>query len=337
MALNLADINVGNYENDGTGDDLKTAFTKVKDNFASVKTEMSALQSAGIANLVVDGEGENIIISVAAAASGKEAFLKGIKAGNNIAVTSTDADIVISANYPAFKLSNDTAPTLSNNLILNSNNIVGTGDITINGTVTANFEGNIVSAGSSKFANATILNGSINGTVIGDQSPTTATFTSMSAQYMHGDVVGSVSHINNHGLNSLRNVNYADTDLQVGQTLIWNGLNWVAKHNTPATFTIKHPVAGESTTLIFLPIATTIKQINAVAVGENASVTFSIMSSKDRSVATSIHLQNVVQASGSNTAPLDPVSQIVEANSWIWVTVDSATNVQELAISLQLV
>ena len=38
MSLNLANINIGTLANDGTGDPLRLAFTKINQNFANVAT-----------------------------------------------------------------------------------------------------------------------------------------------------------------------------------------------------------------------------------------------------------------------------------------------------------
>ena len=45
MSLQLQDINLGEYANDGTGDDLRTAFAKVKFNFDNINTNFPSTLS----------------------------------------------------------------------------------------------------------------------------------------------------------------------------------------------------------------------------------------------------------------------------------------------------
>ena len=44
MSVSLQKINLGDYANDGTGDDLRTAFAKVNINFDSLESDITSLQ-----------------------------------------------------------------------------------------------------------------------------------------------------------------------------------------------------------------------------------------------------------------------------------------------------
>lgn len=110
-------INLGNYANDGTGDDLRTAFTKVNANFAFLDAE------AAINNGENLGSGTGLF----AQASGAKLQFKGL--------TSTDTSVTITQNSTSVdlaaktRLNTDPTPTLGANLNLNSRNIVGPGDV----------------------------------------------------------------------------------------------------------------------------------------------------------------------------------------------------------------
>lgn len=116
-------INLGNYANDGTGDDLRTAFQKVNANFTLVGGTL------GIIN------GENV-------GTGTGVFKR--RDNDNLtlefkSLTSTDGSVEITNTADTVNLKslstleNDPSPSLSGNLSLNGNNIiigaVGGGDV----------------------------------------------------------------------------------------------------------------------------------------------------------------------------------------------------------------
>ena len=110
-------INIGGYANDGTGDDLRTAFAKVNQNFSLINSELGVTSAANIGDT---GEGvysdkvDNIL------------QFKKITGGGGVTVTSTDEAVIISA---LANVVDDTSPSLGGTLDLNGNNIVGTGDV----------------------------------------------------------------------------------------------------------------------------------------------------------------------------------------------------------------
>lgn len=110
-------INIGTYANDGTGDDLRTAFTKVNDNFALINSELGVTNAANIGGLgsgIFAGKVDNVL------------QFKKITGTGGITVTST-VDTVNIAGLASIQ--GDTTPTLGGDLNLNGHNIIGTGDV----------------------------------------------------------------------------------------------------------------------------------------------------------------------------------------------------------------
>ena len=132
--MTIQTVNLGSYANDGTGDDLRTAFTKVNDNTA----ELDLTRVVSAVNL---GLGAEIFKDKVA----KNLQLRKINAGINITVTQNANDITIATPDSINNLVEDTSPQLGGNLDLNNFNILGTGSIDIDGVVIADeFTGNLV-------------------------------------------------------------------------------------------------------------------------------------------------------------------------------------------------
>jgi len=165
----IEEINIGNLVNDGTGDDLRTAFDKVNKNFTSLSNELAVTgQNLGSgaesfvekqANLlkfrsIVSGTGitvtqnadditvsknqansfANIITDSGNSLATLESDTLTLIGGSNVQVESSGKQITISADLVNAQL---TGP-----LDLNGQSIVGTGSINITGGVTAtNFVG----------------------------------------------------------------------------------------------------------------------------------------------------------------------------------------------------
>jgi len=128
MAIQLVDL--GELINDGTGDDLRTAFEKVNNNFEEIETRLP--DSISGVNLGSSGEG------VFSSAVGSVLSFKKIAAGNNIAVSSNTTTISVALDT-------------TQNLVLTGDltaGIVDATDITASGVITApslvgNLDGNI--------------------------------------------------------------------------------------------------------------------------------------------------------------------------------------------------
>jgi hypothetical protein len=108
-------INIGNYANDGLGDDLRTAFEKVNANFDLLNTT----DTTAAANL---GTGTGIF----AQKSGTSLQFKSLIGGSNITLSSNGTSITINGSG---NLSSETSPSLGGNLNMNGNNIIGGGNI----------------------------------------------------------------------------------------------------------------------------------------------------------------------------------------------------------------
>ena len=108
-------INIGNYANDGLGDDLRTAFEKVNANFDLLNTT----DTTAATNL---GTGTGVF----AQKSGTSLQFKSLIGGSNITLSSNGTSITINGSG---NLSSETSPSLGGNLNMNGNNIIGGGNI----------------------------------------------------------------------------------------------------------------------------------------------------------------------------------------------------------------
>jgi hypothetical protein len=106
-------INIGSYANDGTGDDLRSAFTKVNANFASINASMGV---TGATNL---GSGTGVYKDIS---SNTIEFKTLTSTGNTVTLTSTASTVNLEAKTV---LSSDTNPSLGANLNLNNYTISG--------------------------------------------------------------------------------------------------------------------------------------------------------------------------------------------------------------------
>jgi len=263
--MTIQTVNLGSYANDGTGDDLRTAFTKVNDNTA----ELDLTRVVSAANL---GLGAEIFKEKV----DKNLQLRKINAGINITVTQNANDITIATPDSINNLVEDTTPQLGGNLDLNSFNVIGTGSIDIEGVVIANeFTGNVivrnsdltieayntttsdynsVSVNGLTFSGNNRISSGINNisTAVGDglviNSNLQLVLTSANGVLVNtdltvsngiqgnlignvtGNVTGTVSSIANHNLEDLADVSSATPT--VGQALVWSGSAW-----TPNTIT----------------------------------------------------------------------------------------------------
>ena len=115
-------INLGSYANDGTGDDLRTAFQKVNANFAELYA------SVGITNGANIGAGTGVFAQRNTGTATLE-FKTLTSTDNSVEITST-ADTVNLKNLA--KIENDPAPKLGANLDINGKKII---DVLGGGTI----------------------------------------------------------------------------------------------------------------------------------------------------------------------------------------------------------
>jgi hypothetical protein len=169
----LETINIGNYVNDGTGDDLRTAFTKINANFEEldllggqnntisnvgtgiglykekigVDLKLRTLKSGAGIVIALSNPNEITITNDRYSFNTIEADSGNITATDSITslsivggtnVTTSLISNVLTINTTQYDFSLDPNPTLGANLNLNGNSIIGIGNININGDVTAN-------------------------------------------------------------------------------------------------------------------------------------------------------------------------------------------------------
>jgi len=162
--MSILQLNLGTYPNDGQGDDLRTAFEKTKSNFDyldSVKIE----DGENLGTLQPNTHG------VYAGKEGVKLQFKSIKQGDNVLITSDGNVITIRPKDSINAVEEDPNPKLGGDLDINGNDIVGEGNISIEGEVTADFftgdiEGTVYG---NVFGDVTgTVTGSLYGPVFGD-------------------------------------------------------------------------------------------------------------------------------------------------------------------------
>lgn len=242
-----AELNLGTNSNVGDGDDLRTAFTKVKDNFVFLKQySIETIDNIG-------GGQELLNLSTP-----NEIACKTILSGNNINLTSDYATITISADDPT--LSQDPSPTLSGNLNTNGFEIsnptlAGYGAVKINDIIISKdledtriatdesihivsnngrifldsqVQANTITAirfdGPTSGLHSGTVIGNVSGNVIGN---TTGTHV--------GNVIGNVSNIDNHSIRGLSDV--SDIVPNQGDILKWNNGDYIPGPLILPTFT----------------------------------------------------------------------------------------------------
>lgn len=114
----LQTINVGNFVNDGTGDDLRTAFVKINENFDEL--DLRGGQANTISNV---GTG----VGIYKEKIGVNLRLKTVIAGSGVSITSETNEITITNTR---SLVTESTPTLSTTLNANNNNLINGNQIT---------------------------------------------------------------------------------------------------------------------------------------------------------------------------------------------------------------
>jgi hypothetical protein len=114
----LKTIEIGAYANDGTGDDLRTAFKKVNENFASLFTDL------GVVSAISVGNGESVFAQKNTTTNNLE--FKSLVAGSGVTLASDATTVTINAGLT--RIEQDTLPTLGGDLNLNGHIITG-GDV----------------------------------------------------------------------------------------------------------------------------------------------------------------------------------------------------------------
>jgi hypothetical protein len=131
--MSILQVNLGTYANDGTGDDLRSAFEKVNANFNEIDLTrvLTAANLGGGAPLFYDKVGTTL-------------RFRSIVGGQNIELGYNNNEVTISTVNLIAKLEDDLEPTLGGNLNLNEFDITGQGNIIVDGDIIAvNFQGNL--------------------------------------------------------------------------------------------------------------------------------------------------------------------------------------------------
>ena len=251
-------INLGTYSNDGTGDDLRTAFEKVKANFIELYSisgganigaspPISGVEQGELWWSTVDGRlyvyyGTAWIdaspedgfveydISAVATTGGASVRLNGtdlsqdsikFASSTNITVTQTD-DNTITLSSTSY--TGNVTGNLTGNADTVTNGVYTTGDQTISGTKTfSNTIGGNISGNAGSVTNGVYTNGSY-------ADPTW--ITSIAGSKVSGNISGNAGTVTNgvyttSSINSLVDVNTVTATPTIGQALVWNGTNWI--------------------------------------------------------------------------------------------------------------
>jgi hypothetical protein len=232
----IQNINLGAFANDGTGDDLRSAFEKVNSNF----TELDATLVANGQNL---GAGSGIFAGKAANLGvGENLTFKSLVGGQNITLSSTANSITIDASTIITQVADDNSPQLGGNLDLNGFAVVNYDSPGVFGTIQLNGlrigqSANVVTVGNFVFNHSLVIeaatdltlragiggNISVAGEVFFQDAVNADVVGTLTGEVI-GTVYGTVTDISNHDLADIGNVSSAAP--VIGQALVWNGVEW---------------------------------------------------------------------------------------------------------------
>lgn len=124
MSISISNINLGTYANDGTGDDLRTAFEKVNSNFTQIG-----------ASSIIDAENLGAGVPVASNKTSNSLRFRSLRSISNalhINLSDTSEEILFATTT---SVQDDSTPKLGGDLSLNQHNIVGNGNIALTGNI----------------------------------------------------------------------------------------------------------------------------------------------------------------------------------------------------------
>ena len=212
----LEHINVGNFINDGTGDDLRTAFLKVNSNFDELSLQQG--QNNTVANI---GTG----VGIYKEKTGVEFKLKSLIAGQGIDIVPDDNEILIVSAHNAFVTVNaDTGNITANgeqsinivggtgvNTAISGNTLIINGSTyTIESDTTPVLGGNLNVNNYNIFNANTITSNTFSGNLVGN---VTGTLSGQVFGNVLGNLTGNVNGINVTSLNA--KVNDLDSMLNI--------------------------------------------------------------------------------------------------------------------------
>jgi hypothetical protein len=158
--MSIQTVNLGNYANDSTGDDLRTAFEKYN-------VTVSDLDETRVIDGVNLGNGAPVFAEKVDKNLAFRSIVEGGTPGN-VFITYSENEIVIAVRDAIGHIEEDTNPRLGGNLNLNTHTIQGIGEINVTGDITAEryygvFKGDLI------VDNSTLTVAAIN-TISGDYS-----------------------------------------------------------------------------------------------------------------------------------------------------------------------
>ena len=218
-------INLGTYANDGTGDDLRTAFEKVKANFIELYSTVfganigasppiSGVEEGELWWSTVDGK-----LYIYYGTAWIEATPVPPQIFYDISATATTggANIFLNASNSdtdSVKLASSTNITVTRT----DANTITLSSTSYTGNVTGNLTGNADTVTNGVYTNGTYAN------------PTW--ITSLDGSKVSGNISGNAGTVSNgvyttSSINALVDVDTVTATPTSGQALVWNGTNWV--------------------------------------------------------------------------------------------------------------
>ena len=253
-------INLGTYANDGTGDDLRTAFEKVNANLVELYSISGGANIGSVPPISGVAEGElwwstvegRLYIYYSGAwidASPVDGFVEydisavATTGGANIRLSGTDLSqdnikIASSTNITVTQTDVNTITLSSTSYTGNvTGNLTGNADTVTNGVYTNESYANptwITSLAGSKISGDISGNaGSVTNGVYTNGSYTDPTWiTSIAGSKVSGNISGNAGSVTNgvyttSSVNALADVDTATAIPTIGQALVWNGTNWI--------------------------------------------------------------------------------------------------------------
>ena len=154
----IQNINLGTYANDGTGDDLRAAFTKVNDNFDYIDTFA-----------VISGTNLGAGAPVFKTANGGALQFRTIAAGTNLTVSYDDNVITVAANNPFVGNVTGNASTVTNGVYTTSS-INALADVDTVSVAPTNGQSLVWNSGTSQWKPATVSGSGLTD-IVNDTTP----------------------------------------------------------------------------------------------------------------------------------------------------------------------
>jgi hypothetical protein len=121
-----------------------------------------------------------------------------------------------------------------------------------------------------------------------------------------------------------------------GDNLVYDGTNWVDA-NVPKAITIGNPQVGDSITIFYTQVPTTVSNVRALVLGVNPSVTFDLRYDADRGTAGNSMIVPETVTNSTFGEPIAVVNQPLAAGQYVWIEITAVSGtVNELNVSLEI-